>query len=447
MLEEIFTPHTKRWSNPNPNISLDWFRNYISKLQQSNTVWFSDEIGYISRGFIDDMKKHPHLMKHNTDVFPFKEFIPSYFTEDNEEYKPILLPTQRTLEAKNLIQFNQSIKPSGIGLLNRLFYLKNQDIESDEYTTFLKIYKAFNEITDHKFNIIPNEANEITIYFQREGRGWIESGSCGQGLSDILVIVSFVLDFDYNFILIEEPESHVHPDMQRKLLHFLHKNTNKQFLLTTHSNIFLDSAIINKVFLSTFNDTVEIDEATSRSNILFELGYSVTDNLVSDLTILVEGPKDVPIIEEFLIKMSLHEQYDIKIWPLGGDIMDQLDLSVFAQNYNILALVDKDPGSERIRKNFLANCKEYNIPVTKLKKYAIENYFSLAALKKVFGTQIPDSITSIDPDTKLRDQIRIDVKKNNKHISQAMELDDIKDTDLFKFFVKVQKTLQNANIS
>ncbi|MGR3317972.1 MAG: ATP-dependent nuclease [Candidatus Anammoxibacter sp.] len=325
------------------------------------------------------------------------------------------------------------------------FFLKNQDLESPEFKTYEKIYKAFSEITEHTFNIIPDKDNYITLYFKRGEDGWIASNACGLGLSDILVIMTFTLDFDYNFILIEEPESHVHPDMQRKLLHFLHRNIDKQFFLSTHSNIYLDSAIVDKVFFSSFNTSVEISDATSKSSILFDLGYSVTDNLVSDIVILVEGPKDIPIIDEFLIKMDLHESFDIKIWPLGGDIMDQLDLSVFAQNYTILALVDQDPNSDHVREKFLANCTKYSIPVTRLKRYAIENYFSVSALKEVFGAQFPKSITEIKHNIKLKDQIKIDVKRNNKKIAQAMTINDIKDTDLHKFFKKVQKTLQDAN--
>lgn len=445
LLERIFTPESKRYGSPSPQHAMSWFKRYVSNLKRENTIWFSDEKRGIVQGFADDMQNDRYLVGHGPGTYSFDIIHDLYFEEDQKCYKPVLIPPKRNLETKTTIKLNQEIEASGKGLLNRWFFLRNQDLESAEFKTFEKIYKAFSEITGHSFNIIPDQDNYITLYFRRGEDDWIASDACGLGLSDILVIVAFTLDFDYNFILIEEPESHVHPDMQRKLLHFLHRNVDKQFFLSTHSNIFLDSAIVDKVFFSSFNDSVEISDATSKSSILFELGYSVTDNLVSDLVILVEGPTDIPIIEEFLIKMDLHETFDIKIWPLGGDIMDQLDLSVFAQNYTILALVDQDPKSDHVRKIFLANCKKYSIPVTRLKRYAIENYFSVSALKEVFGAQFPKSITNIDPDIKLKDQIKIDVRKNNKKIAQAMTIEDIKDTDLHKFFKNVQKTLQEAD--
>jgi hypothetical protein len=116
----------------------------------------------------------------------------------------------------------------------------------------------------------------------------------------------------------------------------------------------LDGALTDRVFLTRFENEVQVNDATSKTTFLHDLGYAPVDNLVSDLIILVEGPSDVPVIEEFLKKKNLYETYNIKLWPLGGDIMAkaEIDLSVFAQSHNVVALVDGDPGSGRIRKKF-----------------------------------------------------------------------------------------------
>ncbi|MCP3682589.1 MAG: hypothetical protein GY861_07865 [bacterium] len=168
LLEEIFTPYAKAYTSPSLTHSIDWFTSYISSLKQKNTTWFSDDKNNIVKGLTDDMKNHQVLRNHNPDIFKFHKIVDAYFETYGDQYRPVLIPPQRTLETKNQIQLNQSKEPSGKGLLNRLFYLKNQDIESEEYKTFLKIYKAFSEITEHKFNIIPDESNTITIYFKRE---------------------------------------------------------------------------------------------------------------------------------------------------------------------------------------------------------------------------------------------------------------------------------------
>jgi hypothetical protein len=65
--------------------------------------------------------------------------------------------------------------------------------------------------------------------------------------------------------------------------------------------------------------------------------------------------------------------------------MAQLDMSVFSQYYSIVALVDQDPGSGHTRRKFVEKCEEHGIPVTRLQRYAIENYFTARALKQIFN--------------------------------------------------------------
>ena len=220
---------------------------------------------------------------------------------------------------------------------------------------------------------------------------------------------------------------------------FLKNHTEKQFYITTHSNIFLNNSLVDMIYWVYFEDSVKIEEAKKRVAIFNDLGYSVTDNMVSDLVILVEGPKDKPVIEEFLFKFDLYNKNDIKIWPLGGDIMNQLDLSVFSEKYKIFALIDNDPLSKKIRDRFMENCKKYHIPVRRLERYSIENYFSVDALKKIFRNQLPENFNRIDPYRKLYDQIGINVKNKTRAIVREMELSDIEDTDLYEFFQEVRK--------
>ena len=91
--------------------------------------------------------------------------------------------------------------------------------------------------------------------------------------------------------------------------------------------------------------------------------------------------------------------------------MSQIDLSVFSQSYSIIAIVDHDPGSGRARKKFEAKCAEYGINLTRLERYAIENYYTLRVLREVFRSQIPDTIIEIATDKKLEDQIGIDANQ------------------------------------
>ena len=260
----------------------------------------------------------------------------------------------------------------------------------------------------------------------------------------ILIIINVVKN---TFILIEEPENHLHANYQKRLLKVINSIPEKQFFISTHSTFYLDSNLVNKIYYIENTDTISVFDQTSRAKIVKSLGYSVADNIVADLIILTEGPTDATIIEEILNWLGLPDKFQIKFWPLGGDIMSQLDLSVFAERKNILALIDDDPGSRVQRTRFIKKCKEQNIYCKKLERYSIENYFTLEAIKLVFPTQIPKSIKAIDPNIKIDDQLGLtekgkSIKTKSHDIIKYMNIEDIKDTDLFDFINRIKNIFE-----
>jgi len=413
--------------------------NLFEEVINSREFWFKDDF----YKFNNDLSIKHSFSQFKTENLPASNSIEAdYLFNFNDDYDPVLIPPKRSLETEIQIDANKTIEPNGSGILNYLFYAKNQTEISKDNKSLIQLFDAFKRISSgYEFDMFSDKGNNIKLCFREEEKQWIDAKDSGLGLHDLLVILYYSICSTNDVILIEEPENHIHPDMQRKLLFFLNEIENKQFIISTHSNIFLNDNLVDKIMFAQFQDEIKVEDVTNKARVLNNLGYTVYDNLVSDLIILIEGPKDKPFIIEFLIKLGLYEKYEIKIWAMGGDIMDQHDLTVFKQNHHVIALIDNDPKSRKIRSRFLKNCRDLSIDVTKLKRYSLENYVTVDALKKVFPNEMQGFNSDIDPKKKLENQIGFSIKKNLGIIAKEMENKDIEGTDLYDFFIKIPSSL------
>ncbi len=112
-------------------------------------------------------------------------------------------------------------------------------------------------------------------------------------------------------LLIEEPESHLHPDSIHNLKSVLNEiSHNSQVIITTHSPIMIDRTVIeNNLIVHKRN----LYPAKDMKCIRDILGVTISDNLSSaKLILLVEGEEDVKILESWLMEMSERISESIK---------------------------------------------------------------------------------------------------------------------------------------
>lgn len=430
---------TKHW---NQDRFAEAYPRILIDVAAGQPVWFSDEFERFWAAFLVVWQK----MFGSSNPGTGPGLSKAYEEEFRDQPSVVLIPAKRKLETLQNVRAFEQPEPHGSGVLNFLFTAKNQVESSPERRRFDAITTAFEEISvGYEFNVFyqPRNPNSIPpptnaeLKFRPKGGSWIQAADCGMGLQEILIILYFALASEHEVVLIEEPENHLHPEIQRRLIAFLREKTQKQFFLSTHSSVFLNTHFADRVFSCRMTDSVRVENATNRAALLTELGYSIADNLVSDLVVLCEGPKDKPVLEEFFHKMGLLDRSNIKVWPLGGDIMDQLDLSVFQESHQLIALIDGDPGSSAVRKRFLTNCGELKIPVTRLSRYSLENYFSIPAIASVMKGQMPANLTELEPEKRVCDQLGFEVKGNGWKIAKEMKLEDIKGTDFEEFLQQV----------
>ncbi|GAI91788.1 unnamed protein product [marine sediment metagenome] len=119
--------------------------------------------------------------------------------------------------------------------------------------------------------------------------------------------------------------------------------------------------------------------------------------------------------------------------------MLHVDLSVFKEKNKVIAVVDADPGSGSVRRKFQKRCKEYKIPCRRLKRYSTENYFSVNALRKVFGKQMRKEIKELKPNVKVEEQIGFSPKASGRKIIENMDIKELEGTDLLEFCKNVER--------
>jgi len=167
--------------------------------------------------------------------------------------------------------------------------------------------------------------------------------SLGCGVVSVLVFAMALASYEKGLLLFEEPELHLHPSIQRRLMDELWRRCQDgawQALVTTHSNHVLDFEEKSGVrtFLVRRLDTDQSlieplnlahgDKAMLRAT-LDALGVHPSSLCVANVIIWVEGPSDAAYLRFFLGKCNraLREHVDFSFAFFGGALLAHTELS------------------------------------------------------------------------------------------------------------------------
>jgi len=183
----------------------------------------------------------------------------------------------------------------GFGIIEKLARLQNPDVHSQiDKQRFNEITHFVRSVIDNPDAVIEIPHERDTILVHMDGKT-LPIESLGTGIHEVIILASAATVLNDYVICVEEPEIHLNPILQKKLLKYLIEHTSNQYFISTHSAAFMDVKGVEIYHVRPENAASVVERVTSdnhRSAICEDLGYHPSDLLQANCVIWVEGPSD-----------------------------------------------------------------------------------------------------------------------------------------------------------
>ncbi len=334
------------------------------------------------------------------------------------------------------------------------------------HTLNLNSYSQFKSVESIVRSIVPEigrlhvrhsgNSGNLEIAFEWNDGHIVVLRNMGSGLEQLLLMACFLAGSKENYMLWEEPETHLHPGAQDVFLNEVEKKIGKRVLfVTTHSPVFIRSSDKIAVHVLTNPSGRSADGRTlcadDFNEALSAIGTRPGHLAQADIVIYVEGLRGAEVVEEWLEKWpekdGVLKQLRILVQPFSPDEAGSNDFDLNKLKkvtpYMIMFVDrDNDHGKTAPKKERLAlrdKCKEIGIPFILTEKRQIEDYFTPDAVKAGLPSNLVKTWTH-DQKKPMGEQLEKGWKRHNRRIASLMNWADVSAyTGLMQIFTEIEQ--------
>lgn len=301
-----------------------------------------------------------------------------------------LEPHEKWMDDGNVKQQIGKAQPGSVlrNLLFRVVDREDEPVKSNkDWIEITKKIRDWFGVDLQTPNYTKSISTEITSEY-KVGKRSFDIISGGSGFHQILTLLAFVYGYpEVTTILFDEPDAHLHVNLQRQIVNYFKLNSKKQFIIATHSEEFIKGVDIVSILSILSGKPKRVNSNNEILHALSEIdNIDVVRTEQSPYILYVEGEDDERLLSVWADKLDKNNVYQ-KFYPyiLGGsskrEMKEKSDrhytaLKQIIPNLKRAMLFDYD--SEDVA----FNPDESNIVLNEWKRKNIDNYLLIPEIWK-----------------------------------------------------------------
>lgn len=241
------------------------------------------------------------------------------------------------LSTRKVAQFNESINAGVANNVDQNFsnlYSKIDRLNTPQHDGHNEYIESCRNIVGLEIASVASPGGKQAVQIIR-GQEQIPLAAMGEGVSNLLGLITDLCVAEGKIFLIEEPENDIHPLALKALMNLIiKKSLNNQFFISTHSQIvvkYLGGVDASKIFSVKrerqdlnrpklhLSSVVEVVSPEDRRSMLEDLGYEFFDIDLWNGWLFLEESSAEELIRTYFLKWFLPNLYNkVRTFSAGG---------------------------------------------------------------------------------------------------------------------------------